>query len=224
MKDLLKNKLFIIFALFIILVFSIFNTSSATFFSDSFEVNYNEQTYIITVPSEIDFSSVKYYFCINYGNGVFHTFCITNEDFNVVKFGDKKNGGTYYKYITICDEVGNVAGSSDNLGYYFTYNSSSGNYGAVQNLTGSGPFLASFLDNSVSILYSSQDIYNYSGDLVFQGAPQVTTQVEPMKIQQVEELALAVVKIVTPILPACLTVFGVLLVVYLIKSKNLLQV
>lgn len=58
--------------------------------------------------------------------------------------------------------------------------------------------------------------------VVFQVAPQA--QVEPLtEITQVEEIQPVVAKIVGLVLPACLTIFGTLLVLFLIKSKNLLQ-
>ena len=71
------------------------------------------------------------------------------------------------------------------------------------------------------VLYSTVDLYDLDDNLVFQKAPQVV--VEPMKIAQVGEIPQEVIKIVQMIIPACLLIFGTLLVVYLIKSKNLLQ-
>ena len=87
----------------------------------------------------------------------------------------------------------------------------------------------SWIDSTIlypsrSLLYSNSDILIEGTDkVVFQGAPQ--TQVEPlMEITQVEEIQPAVAKIVGLVLPACLIIFGTLLVLYLIRSKNLLQV
>lgn len=62
-------------------------------------------------------------------------------------------------------------------------------------------------------------------DVVFQGAPQVeeVPKVELMKATQVEEIPQQIVAIVMIVLPIFLAIFGVLLVLYLIKSKNLLQ-
>lgn len=73
------------------------------------------------------------------------------------------------------------------------------------------------------IVYSNYDIYNKdSGELVFQKAP-LAQMVEPMKVGKVEELPTLIIQIVEMIIPAFLIIFGTLLVLYLIKSKNLLQ-
>ena len=52
---------------------------------------------------------------------------------------------------------------------------------------------------------------------------QIPPQVVMMEITQVEELPTAIIQIVQIILPVFLVIFGVLLVLYLIKSKNLLH-
>lgn len=71
-------------------------------------------------------------------------------------------------------------------------------------------------------MFSNYAVLDSDGKTVFQGAPQ--NQVEPLKeITQVEEIQPVVAKIVGLVLPACLAIFGVLLVLYLIVSKNLLQ-
>lgn len=85
-------------------------------------------------------------------------------------------------------------------------------------------YSGSGLSPSRDLLYSNCDILVEGTDkVVFQGAPRA--QVEPlMEITQVEEIQPVVAKIVDLVLPACLIIFGTLLVLYLIKSKNLLQV
>lgn len=94
-----------------------------------------------------------------------------------------------------------------------------------------GSNISGLLSNpdNIYFIYSNCDINRYSikdkvisNETVFQGAPR--TQVEPLtEITQVEEIQPVVAKIVGLVLPACLTIFGTLLVLYLIKSKNLLQ-
>lgn len=73
---------------------------------------------------------------------------------------------------------------------------------------------------------SNRPIYSFDGSsVVFQGAPQVeeVPKVELMKATQVEEIPQQIVAVVMIVLPIFLAIFGVLLVLYLIKSKNLLQ-
>ena len=77
--------------------------------------------------------------------------------------------------------------------------------------------------NLTNYYYSNFDVLDSSGNVVFQKAPQETFQVELMKPTQVEEIPAQIVGIVKIVLPIFLTIFGVLLVLYLIKSKNLLQ-
>lgn len=69
----------------------------------------------------------------------------------------------------------------------------------------------------------SSGIYKLNNELLFQGAPLPIQMVTPMEVGKVEELPTLIVQIVEMIIPAFLIIFGVLLVLYLIKSKNLLQ-
>lgn len=75
------------------------------------------------------------------------------------------------------------------------------------------------------IYYTNFNVYDTDGNLVFQGAPQVeeVPKVELMKATQVEEIPQQIIAVVMIVLPIFLAIFGVLLVLYLIKSKNLLQ-
>lgn len=78
------------------------------------------------------------------------------------------------------------------------------------------------LDERDVFMFSNYVVLDSNGKTVFQVAPQA--QVEPLsEITQVEEIQPVVAKIVGLVLPACLTIFGTLLVLFLIKSKNLLQ-
>lgn len=81
--------------------------------------------------------------------------------------------------------------------------------------------------------YSTQDIpvanylgnglYEITDEILFQGAPLPIPMVEPMEVGKVEELPTLIIQIVEMIIPVFLIIFGTLLVLYLIKSKNLLQ-
>ena len=89
--------------------------------------------------------------------------------------------------------------------------------------------------------YGDCAVFDNNGNEVFQGAPQgqeggitnpanpveeITTpgvQVELMKPTQVEEILPQIIAVVEIVLPIFLGIFGVLLVLYLIKSKNLLH-
>lgn len=88
------------------------------------------------------------------------------------------------------------------------------------------------MGSKITNYYSSKDIYSCNDDvlniintgtLVFPGAPLPIPMVEPMEVGKVEELPTLIIQIVEMIIPVFLIIFGTLLVLYLIKSKNLLQ-
>ena len=72
-------------------------------------------------------------------------------------------------------------------------------------------------------LYTDVDIGSIDPDhpdVFFSPTP---VGVKTMEIQQVEEIPQVIIKVVMMILPVCLGIFGILLVIYLIRSKNLLN-
>lgn len=77
------------------------------------------------------------------------------------------------------------------------------------------------------LLHTNTNVYNDydKTSIFFQVPPQKVEAVEILTLEGMEVATLPqmIVKIVEILLPVCLTVFGVLLVVFLIKSKNLLQ-
>ena len=129
-----------------------------------------------------------------------------------------------FSFIKSLNDVSTVR--DGNMVRCYSYNSSTG----VWKLSSEGTYNLSLTGNIVSY-YSTKDIYSFKpddsnnlvGDVVFQGAPLPITQVELMKPIQVEEIPAQIVGIVKIVLPIFLIIFGVLLVLYLIKSKNLLQ-
>lgn len=72
-----------------------------------------------------------------------------------------------------------------------------------------------------NFLFKNINVYK-NGDLFFQ-IPPVGVQVLTLEGMEVEALPQMIIGMVVIILPVCLIVFGVLLVVFLIKSKNLLN-
>ena len=80
------------------------------------------------------------------------------------------------------------------------------------------------LGKNSTVFSSTADIYTDStkSKVFFQQTP-VGVQVLTLEGMEVEALPQMIIRIVEIILPVCLIVFGVLLVVFLIKSKNLLN-
>lgn len=161
-----------------------------------------------------------------------------NLDYNYYLIFTIRSNNKYTYYLTLSNQpmtltsspnfkVSTVDGS--NL-YYYEYGSVDSSCTTID-FSNKSPLMTTrsvTLGSTVEladyyIATANYDVYNDSNELVFQGAPQEIAQVEPMKIQQVEELVPKMVEIVKIVLPVCLIVFGTLLVVYLIKSKNLLH-
>ena len=217
MNKIFKNKIFLLLMFSVLFVLA-FNCNSFADSSKTFTLNSGDDVKI-SIPDEFnlpDFSVFRTTFKGDYGYLVF------NYDHN-------KN--TLYYDLTYTDTS---SGRLPSINFYlYQYGSETTdciNYIFI-NYQGSVSSSASFKSSSFwgSIedkdYYSTSLVYDYhdSSKVVFQGAPQA--QVEPlMEITQVEEIQPAVAKIVDLVLPACLIIFGTLLVLYLIKSKNLLQV
>lgn len=77
--------------------------------------------------------------------------------------------------------------------------------------------------SSMSIVYSNIDIYDVDNNLVFQAPPQKVEGITIPAIQTAKEIPQRIVETVKIILPIFLAIFGVLLFLSLIKSKNLLH-
>lgn len=137
-----------------------------------------------------------------------------------------KNG--YYKYIVNSEKINKCdleyfdLNTSTIQGFQ-NYSNDNGIYTSVY---------SSFNDDTVCV-YSNHDVYYYNPSdktvdletVVFQGAPQEqeVTQVELMKPIQVQEIPQQIAGILAIALPIFLVIFGVLLLLYLLKSKNLLN-
>lgn len=207
MKSILNKKISISLLLFVFLVLFI-NTFS-----------YCAVTYTMSDGNDVTFENIP---------------VDENPDYFIFYAKSSVIGNNYY-YITynsllgdfLCINKDTFAFSSSspfNI-YRISENNLSGNFSLVE--TG-GSF--NYGEKAVSF-YSNRDVYlgvkdgySYvsSGEILFTGAP-LPQVVEPMKITQVQEIIPAMMEIAKMIIPVCLIIFGTLLVVYLIKSKNLLQ-
>lgn len=206
MQNLFKNKLFIILSLFIILI--IFISSSCFAFEDSVEINY---------PTDIFNENVTGFIFIYQSLGVDYIDLWTFDSSAYIVDIDESNGypiiykpvNTYIKF------------------YRYDFNTNSFNYIRQDYYTDTRynitlPISFYNINNPNNLPVS---IIN-NPTLVFQGAPQAqgeVVQVELMKPTQVQEIPQQIVAVVMIVLPIFLGIFGVLLVLYLIKSKNLLQ-
>lgn len=224
MQNLLNNKLFIILSIFLIIILGI--TSSC--FAES------ENTIEITPSREGGTTSV-----------ILPSFCGTDYDYYLISaqnFYDSSfkrytlRIGIIVSNSPLYANNSNIITNKDGSVFYynfFEYNyktsmSSSYDLSAVllSDFSACYVSLNSSVFESDYFVYSNHTIYsdNTESNVVFQGAPQVEQpKVELMKATQVEEIPQQITKIVMIILPVFLAIFGTLLVLYLIKSKNLLH-
>lgn len=209
------HKFLPIIGVFLLVAFSLCTSCFAS------SVSYNDE--LVELPSFFD----DYYYFIYFK---------CTYDSSIEQYG--------YSYIYCFSHnpifVSDVNGRKQLTGENCSYNCS-GNSGS--NWTSSSTPFQSFINsipeptrfsggvwiNSVDydngIILCNHDIKDVNGNVVFQVAPQVeeVPKVELMKATQVEEIPQQIVAVVMIVLPIFLAIFGVLLVLYLIKSKNLLQ-
>lgn len=202
MRDLLKNKLFIVLSLVIIFVSILYGNTFA-----SFDIITNDNTTYTVFDKPDDgnkyfilFFHSDYMCMITSSVPIFHGFdvhgnsstCYRGKDMHLYysKSGDYssflyENTSSFYTY------------AYDNHEYMWTASSS-----------------IYFLEN---LLYSNHDIVNGSGTVVFQGAPVTVGQVTIPAITQVEEIPQAMNKVLKIMIPIGLIVFSIGLVIYLVR-------
>lgn len=213
-KEILTHKILPIISVFILSLFILCTSCFAA--NNEFVVDYNYVTdskATIIIDDSI-LSQYNYYcFCVYKANGS-EAICevfLSNEPLNF-EFSDTVNETKLYG----CFDFLRLYGSSSDLLFDFSNTHQSF---TNQDFSSNG---YSF-NHSYDLVYSSYDIYDLSGNLVFQGAPQEVAKVELMKATQVEEIPQQILGVVKIMVPIFLAIFGVLLVLYLIKSKNLLH-
>lgn len=214
MKNILNNKIFVFILTFIFIVFFIFNSAFGYY-----DFEYEDESYRLGD----NLTNFRYWFIGQKYNekwgGTYFLFFGSDYPLYYVQSG---NVTSVYSLDPINGKTGSYCGefySTDIMGMtydmmetctkddlrYWGYPSSSGRF------------------SDLNLIYANHDVLNEEGEVVFQGAPLPPQVVEPMKIQQVEEIPQEVIKIVKMIIPTFLMIFGTLLVLYLIKSKNLLS-
>lgn len=219
MQKIFENKLFIILCLSVLVLFSFVTSCSA-----SYEITLNEQVY--KFPDEFGKHDYKLFCYMNgfNGTGTNQQVLIACSDtpFKVYQLTPGQqvrfvNESTFYKYTYSVGTGGNhqfediYDFSSNTMSLYDNYNSYYKGYIV--------DFMFFNCDYSV---YSTHDVLDLDGNVVFTGAP-VGDRLEPMEMRQVEEIPQAVVEIIKMTLIPCLIIFGTLLVLFLLRSKNFLS-
>lgn len=229
---LLTHKILPILSVFILVSFLLCTSSFGAESSNSLTF-YNEY---IDKDVTLEFDNIfNYdYFYITYNsNGSYDMYHIICSD-NPISYELRETGGvfwchsgvtTWYELYPSNHSKGNglLNSSNSDLKLYQSFNSDSYEYYS------GGLFH--------DLVFSNFDVYTYdyankcfTDNLVFQAAPsetetptQETQAVELVKAIQVQEIPQQIAGILKIVLPIFLAIFGVLLVLYLIKSKNLLH-
>lgn len=209
----LKNKIFLILGIFFIILLGMMTNSKATM---EFEMSNGEILSFESIPTDgnPDFLMFKYDLSPTVYRIDYYTFdntkgtLVSDNGLAYAFLNDNKFPGAIKKYEYY----------SDSSGKGFVYSNS---------------FSTTTLNPNYKCYYSTQDIpvanylgnglYEITDEILFQGAPLPIPMVEPMEVGKVEELPTLIIQIVEMIIPVFLIIFGTLLVLYLIKSKNLLQ-
>ena len=220
MQNLIKNKFFIIInltiCLFAIFTFSYVNASN----NENVVYNNDDGDIQVILPSGLG-TNYNYYLitaCYSGGNHQVLVFC-SNSYFKFYPQTD----GSYNKIInTIDGSPFYFFSKSQNISLPYDFSSSIVDFNNPTSNCKTSDVVCvasnSFLCNT--------NVYDNNNNLVFQAPPQQVEEVnrvELMKPTQVQEIPQQIVAIVMIVLPIFLGIFGVLLVLYLIKSKNLLQ-
>lgn len=221
----LKNKILVILSIFAILITCVCSSAFAYDIGVSKDITYK-------IPDDLSSHAYKWIYSgvYRYNNSGCHayTYVATSDSPISIELGEKTNdnGWIIQKIKLHSDSEIYFVRSGVNTSYkedYLNapYRSDLSNSEIYEYSKDPSGFSYYYCDSEkTSYGYSNFDVKDIEGNVVFQGAQAV---VQPMEIQRVEEILPEMWAIARTIIPICLAVFGVLLVVYLIKSKNLLQ-
>lgn len=211
----MKNKFILIF----LIVFMIVSCCSFTF--ASWDMTINETVY--KFPDE--FGKHQYKLFISYAekpsSGYSREYYLIASDtplwLEVKNSGSIGSSSPFYIWsYFVSDKTVITDFSSYKMSFEDYYNSYTGSYNTSIRTGVNEGVEADFL------VYTTHDIYKRGTDeLVFHRAP--LQKVEPMKIRQVEEIQPMIIQLVEAILPAILMMMGVLLIIFLLRYKNFLQ-
>ncbi len=230
MKNLLKNKLILVLSIFLLIV-GIFTYCS------SYSVDIGDGNTAI-VPDDVSSKTYIFYWYARTTNRDGQTYLSRNiiaSDVPLYVSNIKTGGGEYYGWLShiytfkftsnkseSCFSGGGYSPFSSNP-IEVDYNISKVSLSDVESFDYT--YHTSLEDTCTAEFrcFSNYDICDTEGNVVFPAPPQTVEAVELMKETQVEEIPQQIVAILKIIIPIFLAIFGTLLLLYLIKSKNLLN-
>lgn len=235
MKELFKNKLFIIIS-FILFIFTIFSFSSVNATSENEIINFHSneinQDFSIVLPSGLGVNYSKYFIVVEKtsSNNVpyrVNLFCANSSDFifdfptpsdesanayiNLIYNTNHDDRKYYYNFMKV--------GSN----YYYDFSDKIVDWVSTTGLHSDYMFSGTYTNHSI---FANNNIYNLSNEVVFQAPPhQVEEQETPQQIQQVtipaiqqvEEIPQGMTQVLQVIIPIGLIVLSIGLVIYLMR-------
>lgn len=219
MKNIFKNKFFIILSLFFILVFNVFTSCFATFnqsatlrTGDVVDVSLPDLPFDVNNSNYVVFynkaSSPSGYYCILFDDDNY--FCKMNIEDNPSYLIYKLNFGV--NDITSSAKLYHLTDDNWSLNRSLPDGTTKGlvmslNHGQKENPTFQHAY----------IIYSTMDITDNNGNVVFSGAPVTVEQVTIPTITQAQEIPQAMSKVLQMIIPIGLIVFFSGLLIYLVR-------
>lgn len=213
MKNSINNKLLIIFIISIIFIICFSTICFASTTVDITDMNNNTHNFIINN----ELSSFKYLIVANCIMGSFNQIQIFGSDFELC-FNAEKPQQLYPLDISLRNENTKIyrytsdylRNSSDYVSEVEKIKTISTSDFIEISLPSSGIYNTGYENYKDFIVYSNYDIYDTSGELVFQGAPQVT-EITKILMEQTEKVGmtpLGLVKIILPIVT--ITIVGLI--------------
>lgn len=201
----MKNKVLIIFLLIITLI------SFCTVSFCSYDITLNDT--VFKFPDE--FGQYPYRLFLNFNSDKYcYFFAVSNTPFYITNFTDERSfwlhsSEIFYKAIlNSSSHYSDIITDFSDVSIDFPASLVNGSYVSAFNFNG---------NNSDFIVFTSHDIKDTEGNVVFHRAP--VEYLEPMKTQEVKEIPQMIIKLAMAILPAILMIVGIFLVIYLMRYK-----
>lgn len=231
MKNILKNKLFIILSLFIILVScigtsSFANTEPVVTHFDDLDMDF---TFHLPSGYGIDYN---YYFILMFteptGWSSGHKYILRSNlilskspiCYSKDRISIYSESG-FYKFDKVLAYTNSSSLHTQNIFDYSSFSIDDATfYPTCGTSTGFGsPDLISITMNANHDIYDFKEIEGtfVKGDLVFQGAPQTVEQVEIPKIQTAEQIPQVMTEVLGMMIPILLSLLGIGLIIYLTR-------
>lgn len=203
MQNLLKNKLFIILLIFLLLIVSSSNVKAGSLMSFSTYKGSNIELEIPTLPTCDTIEDFGYAILESSGNKIFLIYF--SKSLNTSSPYISSGGGFVLKYESFSQASG-VTKFTQGLFYRLDIDSNSwvedGTFGS-STVDGKTLFLNSFND----VYYSTVDIYDSNGNVVFQVAPQMSQLaliVEQAETEKTQAEIVAIIPVVMVVIVALL--------------------